>query len=257
VHRCRTSPERTPPKKCVIIHSSLFFLPPFRLQPTDGVELLSLLTLPLALAPRALARPPGASTSCVAALSLPPLYPFLSLLKPTDGAELLRTRSAACPCSAARVSGCGQTKRYFPVKRSSANRADHPLTQTTYSLVTRCEVRAELSEACNSCGGARARSSLHATARFSRAQSSSGGRSVARGGARHARVPRRFAAAGWLGEAGQESRRQGDIQGMHFRCFRRTLQSVSCGCFKSRSRCFNVADVDSPTTTFDSRCCKC
>jgi hypothetical protein len=68
-----------PPKKCVIIHSSLFFLPPFRLQPTDGVELLSLLTLPLALAPRALARPPGASTSCVAALSPPSVSLSLSV----------------------------------------------------------------------------------------------------------------------------------------------------------------------------------
>jgi hypothetical protein len=35
------------------------------------------------------------------------------------------------------------------------------------------------------------------------------------------------------------------------------LQGFGADVAKSRSRFFNIADVDPPTQTFDSRCCNC
>jgi hypothetical protein len=42
-----------------------------------------------------------------------------------------------------------------------------------------------------------------------------------------------------------------------FQMSHKDVARVSCGCCKSRSRFFNIADVDLPTQTFDSRCCNC
>jgi hypothetical protein len=40
-----------------------------------------------------------------------------------------------------------------------------------------------------------------------------------------------------------------------FQMSHQDVASVLCGCCKSRSRCFNVANVDPSTQHFDSRCC--
>jgi hypothetical protein len=42
-----------------------------------------------------------------------------------------------------------------------------------------------------------------------------------------------------------------------FRMSHKDVARVLCRCCKSRSRFFNIADVDHPTQTFDSRCCNC
>jgi hypothetical protein len=42
-----------------------------------------------------------------------------------------------------------------------------------------------------------------------------------------------------------------------FQMSHKNVARVSCRCCKSRSRFFNITDVDPQTQTFDPRCCNC